>query len=270
MIVDCFPFYNELNMLKYRLETLAPVVDKFVLVESPRTFRGNPKKLYYQENKHLFEKYSDKIIHVIDNELVPDPPSPWMNDTHQRNYIGMGIAELLPVLKHDDVILISDVDEIFDPEIIKNIEEHLGPHPFISLHMDMYYYNIETKMDINWTNPKAVRFSYMFHTLPNTLRFGPTGPVIQNAGWHLSYFGNPKMIINKLKNFAHDEISELYSYEDEQRIIDVIKNRQDIGGANDVTGRPKLNLEHVPTENNPRLPPGYQTILTTLEEYDTK
>ena len=94
MIVDCFPFYNELGMLKYRLETLSPVVDKFVLVESPRTFRGNPKKLYYQENKHLFEKYSDKIVHVIDNNLVENPGNPWMNDAHQRNYVQEGLSKI--------------------------------------------------------------------------------------------------------------------------------------------------------------------------------
>ena len=200
MIVDCFPFYNELNMLKYRLETLSPVVDKFVLVESPLTHRGNPKKLYYQENKHLFEKYSDKIIHVIDNELVPNPPTPWMNEAHQRDYIGKGLMELISVLQPNDVILISDVDEIFDPEIIKNIDEHLGQKPFVSLHMDMYYYNIETKMHEYWTHPKAARFSYIIQSIPTRLRNGPPGSIVPNAGWHLSYFGNPKMIINKLKN----------------------------------------------------------------------
>ena len=263
MIVDCFPFYNELNMLKYRLETLSPVVDKFVLVESPLTHRGNPKKLYYQENKHLFEKYSDKIIHVIDNELVPNPPTPWFNEAHQRDYIGKGLMELISVLQINDVVLISDVDEIFDPEIIKNIDEHLGQKTFVSLHMDMYYYNIETKMDEYWTNAKAARFSYILQSIPTRLRNGPPGSIVPNAGWHLSYFGNPKMIINKLKNFAHDELSELYTPSDEERVANIIKNGQDIAGRD-------IKFFNVPTENNPRLPPGYQTILTTLEEYDTK
>ena len=64
MIVDCFTFYNELEMLYYRLSLLNDYVDHFVLVESNQTFAGNTKRLFYNENKHLFEKYNHKIIHV--------------------------------------------------------------------------------------------------------------------------------------------------------------------------------------------------------------
>jgi beta-1,4-mannosyl-glycoprotein beta-1,4-N-acetylglucosaminyltransferase len=262
MIVDGFTFYNELDMLKYRLETLYPVVDKFVLVESPLTHRGNPKKLYYQENKHLFEKYSDKIIHLVDTDLLDNPPTPWLNEGHQRNYIVKGLESL----RDDDIVLISDVDEIFDPEVIKNIDRHLGAHPFVSMKMDMYYYNIESKQsEVEWTFPKAIRMDYIRQGNPPTnCRTGPRGTIVPDAGWHLSYFGNPKMIINKLKNFAHDELSHLYNYTDEERVMDIIKNGQDIAR------RPDVPIFHVPVESNPRLPPNYQTILTTLEEYDTK
>ncbi|MBW2533223.1 MAG: glycosyl transferase GT17 family protein, partial [Deltaproteobacteria bacterium] len=43
MIYDCFPFFNELDLLKIRLEELRPVVDRFVLVEATRTFGGAVK-----------------------------------------------------------------------------------------------------------------------------------------------------------------------------------------------------------------------------------
>ena len=55
-IIDCFIFYNELDMLTYRLNILNDVVDYFVLVESNHTFVGKEKPLFYQDNKHLFEK----------------------------------------------------------------------------------------------------------------------------------------------------------------------------------------------------------------------
>ena len=55
-IVDCFTFYNELDMLTYRLNILNDVVDYFVLVESIHTHIGKEKPLFYQENKQLFEK----------------------------------------------------------------------------------------------------------------------------------------------------------------------------------------------------------------------
>ena len=51
MLVDCFIFYNELDILKKRLRYLDSVVDKFVLVESTVTHRGEEKKLFFEENK---------------------------------------------------------------------------------------------------------------------------------------------------------------------------------------------------------------------------
>ena len=64
-IIDCFTFYNELDLLTYRLNILNDVVDYFVLVEATHTHIGKEKPLFYQENKHLFEKFNDKIIHVV-------------------------------------------------------------------------------------------------------------------------------------------------------------------------------------------------------------
>ena len=41
-VYDAFLFFNELDLLEIRLKTLEDVVDQFVLVEGPETFRGNP------------------------------------------------------------------------------------------------------------------------------------------------------------------------------------------------------------------------------------
>ena len=56
-LIDGFVFYNELGLLKYRLDTLYEIVDNFILVESTKTFSGNSKELFYEKNKHLYEKY---------------------------------------------------------------------------------------------------------------------------------------------------------------------------------------------------------------------
>ncbi len=44
MIYDCFIFFNELELLEIRLNTLENVVDKFVIVESTISFSGLNKK----------------------------------------------------------------------------------------------------------------------------------------------------------------------------------------------------------------------------------
>ena len=71
MIYDCFIFFNELELLELRLNELAGVVDKFVLVEATRTFTNEPKPLFFQENRARFREFDSRIIHVV----VADSPS---------------------------------------------------------------------------------------------------------------------------------------------------------------------------------------------------
>jgi len=59
-LIDGFVFYNELGLLKYRLDTLYEIVDNFILVESTKTFSGNSKELFYEKNKGLYEKYKNQ------------------------------------------------------------------------------------------------------------------------------------------------------------------------------------------------------------------
>ena len=64
MIVDCFTFFNELDLLELRLEELHESVDYFVLVEASKTQSLLDKPLYFEENKLRYSKFLDKIIHV--------------------------------------------------------------------------------------------------------------------------------------------------------------------------------------------------------------
>ena len=90
-IIDCFIFYNELDLLEYRLNILNDVVDYFVIVESTHTFVGKEKVLFFNENKHLFEKFNEKIIHIIVDDFPYKYPNinihnneQWKNEKFQR------------------------------------------------------------------------------------------------------------------------------------------------------------------------------------------
>ena len=52
-VIDVFPFFNELDLLEIRLNSLDPYVDCFILSEATKTFSGLDKPLYYQENKEI-------------------------------------------------------------------------------------------------------------------------------------------------------------------------------------------------------------------------
>jgi hypothetical protein len=107
-----------------------------------------------------------------------------------------------------------------------------------------------TKLEPPWQAPKAARVLVLSAPYPHAFRNGSTGKVVPNAGWHLSYFGNSKMIIKKLENFAHDEFSEVYSNDDEARVSEVVQQGQDLVGR-------AIKFVRVPVESNPGLPPRY-------------
>ena len=65
MIVDCFPFFNELDILEIRLNSLAPYVDRFVLTECNVTHSGNQKPLFFAENKERFKIRNKKIVFIV-------------------------------------------------------------------------------------------------------------------------------------------------------------------------------------------------------------
>ena len=63
-IIDAFTFFNELDLLEFRLECLYPHVERFVISEANITFSGIPKAFVFEENRDRFSKYLDKIEYL--------------------------------------------------------------------------------------------------------------------------------------------------------------------------------------------------------------
>ena len=90
-------FYNELNLLLYRLNLLHDVVHKFVLVEASISFMGNDKCCFFDKCKEEFKPFLDKIIHIkLEKESFPYPNpntntnQQWENEYFQRNALCNG------------------------------------------------------------------------------------------------------------------------------------------------------------------------------------
>jgi beta-1,4-mannosyl-glycoprotein beta-1,4-N-acetylglucosaminyltransferase len=142
MLYDCFTFLNELDLLEIRLNILNEVVDKFVIVEATRTFSNQLKPLFFADNKERFRRFSDKIIHVV-VDTYPPIESAWTIEQYQRNCI----ANALTACHDDDVILISDLDEIPRPEKIREYRDTQGIKVF---EQSMFYYFLNY---LNVTDP---------------------------------------------------------------------------------------------------------------------
>lgn len=261
-IVDCFIFYNELEMLEYRLNTLYNYVDYFVIVESRITHSGKEKPLYYEDNKERYEVYHSKIIHIIlDNLLFKYPnidysqKEQWKNENFQRNAINNGINKIN--LNDEDIILISDLDEIPDCNIISNVKnETLVINNIYSLEQDFYYYNLNSRLLIKWGCAKILSFKkYKELNLPCQDIRHLECESIKKGGWHLSYFGDKYFIQNKINHFGHQEFNN-DKYTNLEIIETIIKNQTDLYGRDDE------KIENIPIKNNDYLPPNYEKFLS--------
>jgi beta-1,4-mannosyl-glycoprotein beta-1,4-N-acetylglucosaminyltransferase len=201
MIWDCFTFFNELDLLDIRLHVLAPFVDKFVIVEGTKTHPGMPKPLYFDQYRHNFDEFASKIVYIVDDQM-PGGPDYWVRENHQRNAIVQGLvgADL------DDIILISDLDEIWRPSKL----EEIAPTGISIFLQDLYcyYLNMRSSDKPYWPiGTRAVHLADL--TCPQDVRdwgghFRPLGNkyTIFNGGWHFSYLGGSERVKQKLVNTA--------------------------------------------------------------------
>ena len=192
------------------------VVDFFIIVEATHTFTGKEKPLFFNENKHLFENFDKKIIHVIVDD-IPNKNNPqgkeevWSNERFQRNAISRGIncVKDLSDLSDHDFIIISDVDEIPDPntlDVIRKRDNRI--EDIYSLEMDFYYYNLNTKLQEKLYFSKIIPYKkYKDLNKPCEKLRHTSCITIPNGGWHLSYFGDKYFIQNKIMNFSHQELN---------------------------------------------------------------
>lgn len=201
-VYDCFLFFNELDILELRLHELGEVVDHFVLVESNETFRGNSKPFYFEENQERFAPFRDKIIRVaLDKHIEGDA---WAREKAQRNAIAEGLVGCEP----EDVVLISDVDEIIRASKIGEIRHALKSHRSLRLHQPMYRFYLNA-FDFIWHLPRAVSYQYLQQTTPNALRQEEHHPFVTgnifDCGWHFTSIGGLQLHRIKTEAYSHAE-----------------------------------------------------------------
>jgi beta-1,4-mannosyl-glycoprotein beta-1,4-N-acetylglucosaminyltransferase len=202
MIIDCFTFFNELELLEIRLNYLDPVIDYFVLVEATKTHSGMDKPLYFDENKYQFKPFLKKIVHVIvdDMPILNYTNDRWTLENYQRNCITKGLDYLKPA--QDDYILIGDADEIVRKEIV--------PRKFHGVYDQlcfMYYLNIMNEE--HWTGTVGLEYERMINHFgsPQKVRNSRNQlEPIRAGGWHFAWLGGYDRVHQKIKAFAHDEI----------------------------------------------------------------
>ncbi len=252
MIIDCIPFFNELDILKLRLEVLNPIVDRFIIEESTRTFSGEPKDLIFEKNKDLFAPFLSKIDYVVvsDDVVLEDgktvnpaadiyaPEIPGQEITHRRDYFQKNhLMDRMRDVTDQDVILFGDLDEIPNPDALRNIIADFDPDKVYHLAQRNFYVflNMEEKpvrlhsitgefpdvpcAERKWLGTKVCSI----RSIPaeGIVRLRDLIPVtdarsvrVENGGWHFGYMGGlhetnvMKRIGTKIRAAAHQEYND--------------------------------------------------------------
>lgn len=203
MRVDCFPFNNELDLLECRLTELDAAVDYFVLVEAPVTHGGNKSKpLYFAENKDRFAAWSDRIVHIVADEMPTDVDA-WSREHAQREFFWDGLRKL--DAGPDDIVLQSDVDEI--PTALT--ATFVNPKGFVRFRQTLYSFAIDWKHPEPWWGTVAGRVKDI--TKMAAMRDARCHylPELPDAGWHFSWLGGLEKAAQKLDSFCHPEVADL-------------------------------------------------------------
>lgn len=215
-IIDTFMFRDELDLLEFRLEYLYDHVDYFVLVESNVTHRGYPKTIFYSLYKDRFEKYQDKIIHVLSTE-IPKVVSGTMTkedkyvyrEKLQRSKILDGLSEIN--VSYEDIILVSDIDEVPDPKTFNTLPKLLSMSPVI-FKQDWLVWNGRLKRKDKWLGTTAFYKTHLIQDpfeINNTRQYdimnNPSDYLSIDSGWHLNWFGDIDDSLNKVFNSSNRE-----------------------------------------------------------------
>lgn len=251
MIYDCFTFFNELDLLELRLHEMNSVVDRFVIVESKVTFQGNEKPLHYRNNQERFAKFRDKIIHVVSDgpnreELEgyrTTKSEAFAREYYQRDQFARGLAEAKP----DDMIIVSDVDEILSAKrlsdvLADNAAAYLAVFPRQDYH---FFVNRALLKQKNLLGPRMVRYDrypggqllrnsrgpasrslevatwrHVHARLWNAVNCRIALPIkfVTGAVWHFTSIGGWEKWRAKVDAYAHEERKEGALYKNEKAI----------------------------------------------------
>ena len=246
-------FYDEDLVIDLRLNILNEHVHEFVIVESKFTHSGKKRELLFDIKKH--SKFKKKINYIVlenepaDLEIVYDN-DPYdkknskyiMNALKRENFQRNGIKKGLTNADPNDIILVSDVDEIPN---LSNLDFNKIDNNIILFNQNFYYYKFNLKLeDMPWLGTKGCKYKNL--KSPQWLRNikAKKYPLwrldvlfsdkkysnikfIDNGGWHFSNMKTPKEIEKKMRTYLHHREYDIKPL-GTKKIEELIKSKKSI------------------------------------------
>ena len=155
-IYDCFMFYDEDLIAELRFNILNQYINEFIVVESKYTHSGEKRELLFNINKYpnfknkinyiVLENEPDNLEKVYDDDTEDKKNSKYiMNALKRENYHRNEISKGLTKASPEDLILISDVDEITN---LSKLDINKINNEIILLKQNFYYYKLNLKLEL--------------------------------------------------------------------------------------------------------------------------
>ena len=214
MTFDC-----EEWMLEIKLNELGNIIDHFILVEGKFTLQNTPRVQCFpsiMRTNERISKWEHKIVYIYDENPIVGFEY-WEAEVYYRNLIGVAGLEKIRDLEQDDLVIVTDIDEMPHASFLEVLKTYDGFKTAVNLHMLWSYYSYK------WVNPKSWSINAIVSigelirvgNQTNRVRFDllsitdgwSTGPDMI-VGWHCSWCMPTKRFFDKMAHFAHSELNQ--------------------------------------------------------------
>jgi FkbM family methyltransferase len=270
-IVDIFTYFNEKELLELRINLLKDFVDKFIICDANKTHSGESKEFSCKETLKNLGLLTDKI-HIIETDLscLEGSDKTWTRERAQRDIAKKHIEE-------NDICIISDCDEIMNPEFIEYYSNLAINHSDCILRIPMTLLSGRADLRVCDENGLPIRYRSGFFCLKkhlekyelsqiresesfhlNNIAYESIVPtqdsVVEDAGWHFTWMGDNNKRLKKYQSFMHyyDIIQDSISPFSQKETEDFIENYMPEEGSVDVLGRKNHVLRKYPVEKLPK------------------
>ena len=213
MLFDC-----EEWMLEIKLNEVGHMIDHFIIVEGRYSLQNTIRTQCFpniSKNNANISKWLYKITYIYDTQPIVSFKY-WEAEVYYRDQIGLqGLATSGLSLQDDDLIIVSDVDELLTDRFLHLLKWNEGFPTLIEASMLWSYYSFY------WINPNVAKqrmissakeLRELGGNRTNAIRFNLYGAANvwrppEIVGWHCSWCMPTAQFPSKTRHFAHSQLN---------------------------------------------------------------
>lgn len=274
-IFDCFPYFNEVELLELRIRMLQDHVSGFIITEGDLTHSGQPKPYTCWHTLQKMNVCLDKIRVVHANlPSLAQNSNHWSRERAQRDCAAQ-------FFEPHAVYIVSDCDEIIDPQFVKIFAQAAVDDPHHIYRLSLAWLNARADLRVcdphgnhaQFLNPFVCMQSHVTHVTlsdiredqacqlhrlpwPSLFMLDAAGRPV-DTGWHFSWMGGNERMKQKMRSYAHCDDPQQGIFQtaiapiNSDAMRQYLNNYKPAPGSHDPYGRSDYFLKQYPRHHLP-------------------